>query len=114
LAQKEVPKNSERSTKMYFAFIEFGESVQEAAQFLQARHVPALFLLSPNSNEAVSCDLSKQQIPDFLQEHTGYSDIQMDESEVRDILGSSAVEEQGQERQEPPKLNVVAFAWKSS
>lgn len=113
MAQKEVPKNSERTTKMYFAFIEFGESVQEAAQFLQARHVPALFLLSPNSNEAVSCDLSKQQVPDFLQEHTGY-DIQMDESEVREILGSSAVEEQGQERQEQPKLNVVAFAWKSS
>jgi ABC-type amino acid transport system permease subunit len=86
MAEKEVPKNSRRSTKLYFAMMELNVATQDVASRLGTKHVPALFILTPDAPQAIQCDLSKQQLPEFIQEHTGLDDVQLSQEEMVSII----------------------------
>jgi thioredoxin-like negative regulator of GroEL len=116
LARKEFPKNSQRHTSLYFSMLEYDASTQAIAQQLQARHVPAVYLLTPDSPDPISCDLSKQQIPEFLQQHTGYDDVDISQDELRAITAEhgGGGEGQGQSQEQSGNKQMFTMVWRSA
>jgi thioredoxin-like negative regulator of GroEL len=67
----EVAKRTAKE-KIYWGIVEFSANTQMIAQQLQLNQVPAVMLLSPGK-QPVKCDLSSEQITEFIQHNTGIS-----------------------------------------
>ncbi|KAL0485471.1 hypothetical protein AKO1_011776 [Acrasis kona] len=110
LAKKEVPKNSYRAVPLHFAFLEIDQETQQVAQRLGASHVPSMFLLNEESKTPITCDLSKQQIQDFIKQHTGYDDVDLTPEEISSVMQDSGVPQQNQPQGQPtPQIDFSVF-----
>lgn len=86
---QEVSKRAyaeDKKAPVYFASVEYSAETQLIARELQITQVPMIMILKPGkANQPIKCDLSKQQVHEFVQEHTGVN-VGLSEEEIVQIM----------------------------
>ncbi len=82
-------KSSQTKNKLYFGVIEFNAATQLIARDLQVTQVPLVAIVkkhvASDKPTIVKCDLSREQVHDFIFEHTGL-DTDMTEEDLMKIM----------------------------